>query len=107
MTRAKTKLRVKDTVVVMAGKEKGKKGRVLKIQPDDNSLIVEKVNFVKRHQRPTQKQRKGGIVEKEGPIYLSKVLFHCTKCDRGTKLGVVVREDGTKQRFCRRCKETV
>ncbi len=106
MISGKTKIRINDTVVVIAGKEKGKKGRVLKVQPAENRVIVEQVNFVKRHSRPSQKQRQGGIVEKEGPLNVSKVMVYCKKCDRGTKVGQTVLEDGKKQRFCRRCKET-
>lgn len=107
MIKGKTKVRKNDTVVVIAGKEKGKRGRILKIHPSENRVFVEKVNFIKRHQRPTQKQRKGGIIEKEGPIDLSKVMVYCKKCDRPTKIGMITLEDGKKQRFCRRCKETL
>ena len=107
MAKTGTKVKKNDTVVVISGKEKGKKGRVLKIFPAENRLVVEKVNFVKRHKRPTQKQRKGGIIEKEGPLYLCKVMVFCKKCDKPTKVGVAVLEDGKKQRFCRRCKETL
>jgi large subunit ribosomal protein L24 len=102
-----TKVKTNDTVVVISGKEKGKRGRVLKVYPADHRVVVEKVNFIKRHRRPTQKQRQGGIIEKEGPIHLSKVQVYCKKCDRATKIGQAVLEDGNKQRFCRRCKETL
>jgi large subunit ribosomal protein L24 len=105
MEKTKTKVRVNDTVEVIAGREKGKKGRVLKVLPAENRVIVEKINFIKRHRRPTQKQRQGGIVEKEGSLDLSKVMVYCKKCDRSTKVGQAVLEDGKKQRFCRRCKE--
>lgn len=106
-TKVSTKIKTNDTVVVIAGKEKGKKGRVLKVHPAVNRVVVEKINFVKRHQRPSQKQRKGGIIEKEGAIDLSKVMVYCKKCDRPSRLGLVVLEDGKKQRFCRRCRETL
>lgn len=102
-----TKVKTNDIVVVTSGKEKGKKGRVLKVFPADSKVIVEKINFIKRHSRPSQKQRQGGIIEKEGCINLSNVMVYCKKCDRGTKVGHVVLEDGRKQRFCRRCKETL
>ncbi len=107
MAKTSTKVKKNDTVVIITGKEKGKKGRVLKVHPADNRVVVEKVNFIKKHKRPSQKQRKGGIIEKEGPIDLSKVMILCKKCDRPTKVGQVVLEDGKKQRFCRRCKETL
>jgi len=102
-----TKVRVNDTVVVISGREKGKKGRVLRVAPAENRVVVEKVNFIKRHQRPTQKQRKGGIIEKEGPLDLSKVMVFCKKCDQPTKVGRKVLADGAKQRFCRRCQENL
>ena len=102
-----TKVKVNDTVVIISGKEKGKKGKVLKVFPRKNRVIVEKVNFIKRHSRPTQKQRQGGIIEKEGSIDLSKVMIYCKKCDQPVKLGNMVLQDGTKQRFCRRCQETI
>jgi large subunit ribosomal protein L24 len=107
MKASATKIRTNDTVVVISGKEKGKHGRVLRVNPDDNRVVVEKVNFIKRHRKPSQKQRKGGIIEVEGPLELSKVQVLCKKCDRPTRIGQVVLEDGKKQRFCRRCKETL
>ncbi len=75
-----------DTVEVIAGDDKGKRGRVLKIFPAKNRVIVEKVNFVKRHTRPTQKNPKGGILEKEAPIHVSNVMVVCPKCGSPTRV---------------------
>jgi large subunit ribosomal protein L24 len=96
-----------DTVVVIAGKEKGKRGKVLVVLPARQRLIVERVNFVKRHQRPTQKVRQGGIIEREGSLHVSNVMLVCGKCDRPTRPAVQVLADGRRVRICRRCRETL
>jgi large subunit ribosomal protein L24 len=107
MSRLTPKIKINDTVMVIAGKEKGKKGRVLKVFPSENRVVVEKVNFIKKHARPSQKHRQGGIIEKEGALDISKVMIYCKKCDRPVKVGHSVLQDGSKQRFCRRCEETL
>jgi large subunit ribosomal protein L24 len=96
-------IKVKDTVAVIAGKEKGKKGRVLKVLPRTNRLIVEKVNFIKRHTKPSQQSRQGGIVEKEGPIHISNVMILCKKCNRPVRIKRLLGADGVKSRACIRC----
>jgi len=103
------RLRVKrgDTVAVIAGKERGKRGKVLRVLPGQGRLIVEKLNMIKRHQRPTQKLRQGGIIEREGTIPLSNVMVVCTKCDRSTRIAVQVLADGRKVRVCKRCSEII
>jgi large subunit ribosomal protein L24 len=93
-----------DTVKVIAGKEKGKTGKVLKILKDKNRVIVEKVNFVKKHQRPDARG-KGGILQKEGSIHVSDVLVVCSKCDREIRVGHRVLQDGKKVRVCSKCGE--
>jgi len=102
-------MRVKrgDTVAVIAGKERGKRGKVLRVLPGQGRLIVEKLNMIKRHQRPTQKLRQGGIIEREGTIPLSNVMVVCTKCDRSTRIAVQVLADGRKVRVCKRCREII
>jgi large subunit ribosomal protein L24 len=95
-------IRKDDTVKVMAGKEKGKTGRVLRILSKTGRVLVEKVNFVKRHTRPSQKS-KGGIVEKEAPVALSNVMPVCPKCSEPTRVGRTHIEDGTRVRICRSC----
>ena len=79
-------IKVNDTVAVIAGKEKGKRGRVLMVLPAEERVIVEKVNFIKRHTKPSQKQRQGGIIEKEGPIHLSNVQLYCKKCGKPVRV---------------------
>lgn len=96
-----------DTVAVIAGKERGKRGKVLRLLPAKGRLIVEKLNMIKRHQRPTQKLRQGGIIEREGSIPLSNVMVVCTKCDRPTRAAVQVLADGRKVRVCKRCSEMI
>jgi large subunit ribosomal protein L24 len=91
---------------VIAGKEKGKTGKVLKIESNKDQVVVEKLNIVKRHKKPDAKA-KGGIVEKEGPINISNVMFLCSKCDRGVRVGYKILEDGGKARVCKKCNETL
>jgi len=93
-----------DTVKVIAGKEKGKTGKILRILNKKDSVMVEKVNFIKRHQRPDAKG-KGGIVEKEGPIHVSNVMYLCGKCNKAAKIEHRILEDGRKVRACKKCKE--
>lgn len=98
------RLKKGDTVKVIAGKEKGKTGKILNIASDKDQVVVEKLNIVKRHKRPDAKG-KGGIVEKEGPINISNVMFFCNKCDTGVKVGYKILEDGGKARVCKKCNE--
>jgi large subunit ribosomal protein L24 len=100
------RLKKGDIVKVIAGKEKGKTGKVLKIDLDKDLIVVEKLNIVKRHKKPDAKA-KGGIVEKEGPINISNVMFLCSKCDTGVRVGYKILEDGGKSRFCKKCNETL
>src|SRR5687767_589174 len=96
-----------DTVGVIAGREKGKRGKVLRVLTGKGRVLVEHVNMVKRHQRPTQKLRQGGIIEREGPLALSNVLPICARCDKPSRTGVKVLGDGRKTRVCKRCGESM
>jgi large subunit ribosomal protein L24 len=96
-----------DTVAVIAGRERGKRGKVLRVLPDEGRVLVEKVNMIKKHQRPTQKLRQGGIIEREGFLALSNVLIVCARCNRPSRAGRKVLADGRKIRVCRRCGESV
>lgn len=98
------RLKKGDMVKVISGKEKGKTGKILKAMRDKNQIIVEKLNIVKRHRKPDAKG-KGGILEKEGPISLSKVMYICNKCDVGVRVGFRILEDGAKVRVCKKCNE--
>lgn len=103
------KLHVKkgDLVEVMAGKEKGKQGKVLNVFLAKNRLTVENLNVVKRHTRPSRQNQEGGIVEKEAPLDASNVMIVCSSCNKPTRTGIRVLEDGNKSRFCKKCNENI
>ncbi|MEW6570811.1 MAG: 50S ribosomal protein L24 [Nitrospirota bacterium] len=96
-----------DTVVVIAGKEKGKKGRVLSVLPAKEGVLIENVNMIKRHLKPSRKYTQGGIIEKEAPLHISNVMLLCPKCNKPTRIGNILLQDGKKVRSCRECKELV
>ena len=91
-----------DTVIVLSGKDKGVKGKVLVAMPAENKVIVEKVNVATGHTKPRRQGETGGIVKKETPIRACKVALFCNKCDKGVRVGYKV-EDGKKTRICRKC----
>ena len=99
-------IKKKDKVVVLAGKDKGKQGEVLKVFEETNKVIVSKVNFVKRHTKPTQRDP-GGIKEKEAPIAISNVMLVCPKCGKPNKPKFDKLSDGKKVRVCRKCGEII
>ena len=96
-----------DTVAIIAGKERGKRGKVLRVLVADGRVLIEHVNMIKKHQRPTQKLRQGGIIEREGPLALSNVLLVCGRCDKPVRTGIKVLADGRKLRVCKQCGEPV
>jgi large subunit ribosomal protein L24 len=96
-----------DTVAVIAGRERGKRGKVLRVLPEASRVVVEKINMMKKHQRPTQKLRQGGIIEREASLALSNVLLVCGRCDKPSRAGIKILGDGRKVRVCRRCGETI
>ena len=96
-----------DTVLVTTGKEKGKRGRVIAVYPKQNRVLIEKLNIIKRHTRPNQQLRQGGIVEKEAPISVSNVQLVCSKCDKPTFTSRKTQADGTRPRVCRTCDATL
>lgn len=100
-------IKKEDTVLVLTGKEKGKKGRVLSVNKIDERILIEKVNVIKKHMKPNKKYTQGGIIEKEAPIHLSNVMLLCPKCSEQTKVGAIVLEDGRKHRTCKKCKEVI
>jgi large subunit ribosomal protein L24 len=103
----RTRLKKNDLVEVMAGKEKGKTGKILKVIREKNQVLLEKVNMIKRHTRPSPTTGQGGIVEKEGPIQISKVKLVCPKCATATRFGLSVTGEGKKVRVCLKCKELI
>ena len=100
------KLRKNDMVKVITGRDKGKTGRVLEVDLKKQRVLVERVNFVKRHQKPTQKYRQGGIIEKEAPLHVSNVMFYDEKAGKATRVGAKV-VDGKKARVSRRSGEVL
>ena len=96
-----------DRVIVISGEDRGKEGVVLKIDTKNKRAIVEGINFVKRHQRPTQRNPQGGIVEKEAPVHLSNLMVICGRCNAGVKTKTVILQDGGSARACRRCGEII
>ncbi len=94
-----------DTVLVISGNDKGSKGKVLKVFPKRSRVIVEGVNFIKRHTRPTQKNPQGGILEKEAPVHMSNLMVVCPKCNAPSRMGKKVLADGKRVRVCRNCEE--
>lgn len=101
-------LKRNDMAYVLAGKDKGKTGKVLRIIPETNRVLVEGVNFVKRHTRVTRaEQQAGGIIQKENPIHISNIAVFCKGCNRPTRVGCTKLEDGSKIRFCKKCNETL
>jgi len=94
-------------VAVITGRERGKRGKVLRVSPEKGRVLVEHVNMVKKHQRPTQKLRQGGIIEREGAMALSNVLLVCSRCDKASRTGIKLLADGRKVRMCKRCGESV
>lgn len=101
------KIRRDDNVLVIAGKDRGKRGRVHRVYPDENRVVVEGVNIIKRHTKPTGTVRQAGIVEREAPIHVSNVMLVCTKCDRPTRIGFRIIEGGSKVRICSSCHEVI
>ena len=95
-----------DTVIITAGKEKGKRGKVLRVLRDKDRVIVEKVNFIKKHQKPSGAQKQGGIIEREGPVHLSNVMLFCEKCGKGVRIRRQRLEDGNAVRLCAGCDES-
>ena len=92
-----------DTVIVLSGKDKGKKGAVLEAMPESRKVVVEKVNVVSRHTKPRQQGEQGGIIKKEAPIYACKVMRVCPKCNKPTRPASKAGKDGKRVRVCKKC----
>ncbi len=96
-----------DTVVVISGDDNGKKGRVISVQKNKDRIVVESLNMVKKHMKPSKKYQQGGIIEREAPIQRSNLMLVCPKCDKPAKLGNRILEDGKKVRICKKCGEVI
>ncbi len=101
------KIRKNDTVLVITGKDRGKKGKVRLAYPKDEQLLVEGINFIKRHTRARGQVRQAGIIEREAPIRVSDGMLLCNKCSHPTRVGSRFLQDGRKVRICRRCGEVI
>ncbi|MDO4767160.1 MAG: 50S ribosomal protein L24 [Pseudomonadota bacterium] len=102
------KIHKDDKVIVLAGKDKGKIGKVIKVLRSKNQVIVEKTNMVKKHTKPNPyANQPGGIVEKEMPLDISNVQFVCGACSKPTRLGFKITDDNKKVRYCKKCNETI
>jgi len=100
-------IRKNDSVMVIAGKERGKTGKILRVLREKSSVIVERLNIVKRHSKPRGPQQPGGIVEKEAAIHSSNVMIMCDKCNAPVRIGQKILADGKKIRICRSCNEAL
>jgi len=103
----KIKIKKGDTVQIIKGEDRGKKGKVLKVFVLGNRAIVEGINLVKKHKRRTQQDQQGGVVSVETPVRLANLMLVCKRCNRPVKAGIMVLKDGSKSRFCRVCKEVL
>ncbi len=102
-----SKVRKGDTVVVIAGKDRGKSGKVLSVDRFDRKVTVEKINVIKRHTKPNQQNRQGGILEREAPIHISNVMIYCATCLKPSRVGSKTMTDGSRARICRKCKQPI
>ena len=101
------KIKKNDNVIVLAGRDKGKSGKVFRVYPARERALVEGVNYVKKHMRKSQDNPKGGIVQKESSIHISNIALFCKQCNKGARVGFNTLADGTKSRYCKRCKEVI
>jgi len=101
------KIKKNDTVLMISGKDKGKKGKVRFAYPDDNKLLIEGVNMIKKHVKAIRDVRQAGIIEREAPVNSANVMLLCNKCNHPTRVGLRVLEDGSKARICQVCHEVI
>jgi large subunit ribosomal protein L24 len=99
----KMSIKKDDLVVVLAGKDKGQRGKVLEVMPKDGKVVVEGINMVSRHTKPRKQGDQGGILKKAAPLYACKVMRVCPKCDKATRPASTIKADGTKVRVCKKC----
>ncbi|MEK7689010.1 MAG: 50S ribosomal protein L24 [Deltaproteobacteria bacterium] len=107
MQTIKYKIKKNDQIMIIKGKENGKTGRVIKVDLLKGRVLIEKLNMVKRHAKPSQKHKQGGIIEKEAPLAVSNVMLICDKCKGPVRVGRKVLDDGKKVRYCKKCGEVL
>ncbi|KJR96691.1 MAG: 50S ribosomal protein L24 [Peptococcaceae bacterium BRH_c4a] len=103
----KVHVRKGDTVLVTTGKDRGKKGKIINVDPEKGRVIIDGINIVKRHSKPTQKMPQGGIIEKPAPIQSSNVMLFCAKCSSPTRINKKTLGDGERVRVCKKCGEVL
>lgn len=104
---SKVHVKTGDTVIILTGKERGKKGKILAVSPQEGKVIIEGRNMVSKHVKPRKMGDQGGIIKAEGAMYASKVQVVCPRCGKPTRVGHKVYEDGTKERICKKCGEAL
>jgi large subunit ribosomal protein L24 len=107
MITTKTHIKKNDKVKVIAGKDKDKIGKVLKVNRKKNRILVENINIIKRHSKPNMSNKQGGIIEKESPLHLSNIMLVCNKCMKQIRIKIKMLEDGKSVRFCGKCNEQI
>ena len=107
MRQGQCNLRVNDKVEVIAGKDKGRVGKVLRVERDSNRVVVERINMIKKHQKATDASQSGQIIEREAGIHISNVMLVCPECAETVRVGKQILDDGTKVRICKKCKATI
>lgn len=101
------KIKLNDQVEIIAGKDKGLVGKVIRSYRDTDKVIVEKVNMIKKHSKPNAANQQGGIIDKEAAVDVSNVMLLCPKCSKATRVGIKSLDDGAKVRVCKKCGESV
>jgi len=101
------RIKKNDTVKILAGRDRGKTGKVLFVWPEKRRALIQGINFVKKHQRKTKEDQQGGVIQKESPINVSNLMLVCQKCSKPTRVGFSTLSDGTKVRLCKKCKELI
>ena len=100
---AKMNIKKDDTVIVISGDDRGKKGKVVQVSPEEGKIIVDGINFISRHVKPRKQGEQGGIVKAEGAMYACKVMHYCDKCDKGVRAKVSTDKNGKKIKVCAKC----
>ncbi len=96
-----------DTAIVLSGKDKGKKGRIISVMPSKGRVIIENINIIKKHMKPNKQYTQGGIISKEGALPISKIMLVCPKCSKPTRISNALIDNTKKLRMCKKCKEVI
>ena len=104
---SKVHVKKDDVVVIISGKDRGKKGKILRVDPKKSRVVVEGINIVKKHKKPRSANQQGGIIEQEAPLHSSNVMLVCKKCNKPTRVARKILENGDKVRACKKCNETI